>query len=282
MILITVQQQRVCSAVGEQQEMEVLVVSDPQYELPSIQCLCELTFYVFRYQLEGLHAPTPSFSWIRISDLETFNAAVVNGTVGPSNYIVLEQEHALNERGVPAHSMFEYVLTREDVGHYIGVRYEDGSIAVGRGTQKVTKVTSPSADVSDEKKQVAVPAAGQSGDDMAVRHTMDSMVDQVERDSASNTAELAADVATDTTEPSLAAADSQALPSPPPHSEAQSEESKVALEQEHAVEVQSLYKYLTLVSHGPVKPGPPRLTEFNISGSMQVNNLAISLTRARA
>lgn len=30
------------------------------------------------------------------------------------------------------------------------------------------------------------------------------------------------------------------------------------------------YKFVSLLKHGPVKPGPPRLTDFSIVGSMKV------------
>lgn len=239
-------------------------------------------------QLEGLHTPTPPFSWIRISDIDAFNTAVVNGAVGPANYIVLEQEHALNERGVPAHSIFEYVLTREDVGHYIGVQYEDSTLVRASKSSTVKKATKNTVEVeerksSEESKHTQEPIAATAAaamvvgedtavdSDTAVRSTLDLMVNRVSLG--------------DQEDKNNGGAESQSLPNPPAVSssatvqpaEVQCEE-KTAGDASVEVEVegegqQPLYRYLTLVSHGPVKPGPPRLTEFNISGSLQVRNL---------
>jgi hypothetical protein len=41
-------------------------------------------------------------------------------------------------------------------------------------------------------------------------------------------------------------------------------------------EVHVVYKYLALTSHGAVKPGPPRLTDFDVTGSMKVGSVAVA------
>lgn len=37
------------------------------------------------------------------------------------------------------------------------------------------------------------------------------------------------------------------------------------------------HKYVTLLRHGAVKPGPPRLTDFSVTGSMKVSSLFFSI-----
>lgn len=260
--------------------------------------LLKLLYYV---QVEGLCSPTPPFSWIRIGDMDKFNNAVVNGTVDPVvDYTVLEQEHPFDERGVPAHSIFEYVLTREDVGHYIGVRYEDTPVKNSKSDdadrnkksnckQETTNeqllfltdemdgkrqsdgdasaVAAPSNSLLEES---AVSAAAADANAATVRLALESVITQMEG------GEKASEVA----------ADSQNLPSPPATqpqelstgavAEGLTEERKEDSVERPATaavtekQIKSIYRFLTLVSHGPVKPGPPRLTEFNIAGSMKV------------
>ena len=47
-------------------------------------------------------------------------------------------------------------------------------------------------------------------------------------------------------------------------------ESTPALVEEGSESAQVVHKYITLLKHGVVLPGPPRLTDFNVTGSMQV------------
>jgi hypothetical protein len=51
--------------------------------------------------------------------------------------------------------------------------------------------------------------------------------------------------------------------------------SAVACTQVTRQEVHVVHKYLALTSHGPVKPGPPRLTDFDVTGSMKVSGVGV-------
>lgn len=127
----------------------------------------------------------PKFQWIRITPefVEKFSEDFEE-IIEPSWYC--EANVDISDSVNEMRSLMEYVLTREDVGHFMGVRYEEAASA--------------------QEEAVA----------MGKNATDDSQTCQTKN---------------------------------------------------------VVYKYLTLLKHGVVKPGPPRLTDFNITGSMQVRPL---------
>lgn len=114
----------------------------------------------------------PNFCWIRIKpeNVDKFSEEAEDETDLAPFYEVIEQKqtHAEGEREV---GELEYSLSREDVGHFLGVRYEFTPALVAEDTEGAQKVH---------------------------------------------------------------------------------------------------HKYVTLLKHGVVLPGPPRLTDFSVTGSMQV------------
>ena len=164
------------------------------------------------------------------------------GIIDPAWYELLDQEHPIGEDGHPTHTHAQYVLTREDVGHFIGVRYEEW-LAVDEQPHSSLEET---ATLSTTYAAAAVVAAPNS----------------------SSTTETAAS----------ALSNSSTNPS------GRNKNNHINVQHHHhqqhgqpptppEPDMHVVYRYLTLTSHGPVKPGPPRLTEFDINGTMKVMHI---------
>lgn len=162
-------------------------------------------------QLEGFDGPLPPFTWIRIDPAHLrYFAEDFEGLVAPAFYQEAQQEHPLGGDGQPTHADNEYVLTREDVGFYMGVRYD----VVRESDVCLSRSSTPG-------------------------------------------------------------------PPPPPSAielitgdaEAETEAEVGAEEQQQTGEDAPEYKFIVLSTHGVVKPGPPRLTTFDIGGTMKVRNV---------
>jgi hypothetical protein len=130
-------------------------------------------------QLEGFQTSPPPFTWIRIrpEHIVHFNEDSDTHDLSPYYEEIAQPEYVDSEREM---SVMDYVLSREDVGYYMGARFELASSSSGYRTA------------------------------------------EEQQEEGSSEAQL------------------------------------------------MQYKFVSLLKHGPVRPGPPRLTDFSIVGSMKV------------
>jgi hypothetical protein len=194
--------------------------------------------------LEGFQLGTPPFTWIRIAAAEIGKFSEdFEGIIEAAWYTELPAQQLLDDHGRRTHPDTEYVLTREDVGYFIGVRY-DVEMTVDVVVEGQGEAAAAGAASNENKTEGADASQGDA--------SVSESAAQSEAVSASAGKDLAGAVAPQGPATSEKTATTTSAP---------------AVKQE----VRVVHKYLALTSHGAVKPGPPRLTDFDVTGSMKVS-----------
>lgn len=179
--------------------------------------------------MEGLEdVEVLSYDWIRIPSehIEKYSSSSDQRIhVDDSMYTKIDVVSMDDTNATTAESgKFDLVLSREDVGKYIGFRYTFRSRVGENKSSDDTSSTALVATSSGTEQEVSIGV-----DQITI--TNDNTVTAEDSSSASNQSQ-----------------DNSLLKCP-----------------------QEKLEYVILTCHGPVKPGPPRLLDFSVSGLMKVN-----------
>jgi len=231
-------QQRVCTAVGKLQEMEVLKVWG----------YCHLDQHLISHphhhlfndgmtpQIDGYNLIPKDFSWIRIHPIvvqDDDDEEVMDG--GEKNVVrchsidTLLHDNGLYNVIVGSENSEQYVLTREDVGYFIGICYQIPPISSSSSTPSQLLPSSASSDTTistatnTSKNSISTSIIDAESQSILLRNDTDSSIDTL-----------------------------------PP------------------LPLSTTKQFLVSEEYGVVQPGPPRLLEFTIEGTMEVGSYAVA------